>query len=149
MVHDRPDGRHGAAIAGRAHAPNGRGADGELQEPREDKRPRDPTLRGSRGGNHAEGGRLCARRPLRRLGRYTPHARESPGARHRYDADMKLLLEILISAFLHPLAYLLPPVSARGRDHIGGGQKLLWAIICIVWGVGPILYILLGDGALW
>jgi hypothetical protein len=62
---------------------------------------------------------------------------------------MKLLLEILISAFLHPLAYLLALVNILGRDDLGGGQKLLWAIICIVWGIGPILYILLGDGALW
>jgi hypothetical protein len=62
---------------------------------------------------------------------------------------MKLLLEILISALLHPLAYLLALINIVGRDDLSGGQKLLWAIICIVWGIGPILYILLGDGALW
>ena len=62
---------------------------------------------------------------------------------------MKLLLEILISAFLHPLAYLLALVNILGRADLRGGQKLLWAIICIIWGIGPILYILLGDGALW
>ena len=62
---------------------------------------------------------------------------------------MKLLLEILISALLHPLAYLLALINILGRDDLSGCQKLLWAIICIVWGIGPILYILLGDGALW
>ena len=62
---------------------------------------------------------------------------------------MKLLLEILISAFLHPLAYLLALINILGRRDLTGGQKLLWAILCIVWGIGPILYILLGDGGLW
>jgi hypothetical protein len=62
---------------------------------------------------------------------------------------MKLLLEILISAVLHPLAYLLALINILGRDDLSGGQKLLWAIICILWGIGPILYILLADGALW
>jgi hypothetical protein len=62
---------------------------------------------------------------------------------------MKLLLEILISALLHPLAYVLALINILGRDDLTGGQKLLWAIVCIVWGIGPILYILLGDGTLW
>ena len=62
---------------------------------------------------------------------------------------MKVLLEILISAFLHPLAYLLALINILGRGDLTGGQKLLWAIVCIVWGIGPILYILLGDGSLW
>jgi hypothetical protein len=62
---------------------------------------------------------------------------------------MKLLLEILISAILHPLAFLLALINILGRDDLRGGQKLIWAIICVVWGIGPILYILLGDGALW
>lgn len=62
---------------------------------------------------------------------------------------MKLLLEIVISAILHPLAYLLALVNILGRRDINGGQKLIWAIICIVWGIGPILYILIGGGELW
>lgn len=62
---------------------------------------------------------------------------------------MKLLLEIVISAILHPLAYLLALVNILGRRDINGGQKLVWAIICIVWGIGPILYILIGGGELW
>ena len=62
---------------------------------------------------------------------------------------MKLLLEIVISAVLHPLAYLLALVNILGRRDLNGGQKLVWAIICIVWGIGPILYILIGGGELW
>ena len=62
---------------------------------------------------------------------------------------MKLLLEIVISAILHPLAYLLALVNILGRRDINGGQKFVWAIICIVWGIGPILYILIGGGELW
>jgi hypothetical protein len=62
---------------------------------------------------------------------------------------MKLLLEIVISALLHPLAYLLALVNILGRRDINGGQKFVWAIICIVWGIGPIVYILIGGGELW
>ena len=62
---------------------------------------------------------------------------------------MKLLLEIVISAVLHPLAYLLALINILGRDDLTAGQKLLWAIICIVWGIGPILYIFLADGSFW
>jgi len=62
---------------------------------------------------------------------------------------MKLLLEIVISAVLHPLAYLLALVNILGRRDLNGGQKLVWAIICIVWGIGPIVYILIGGGELW
>jgi hypothetical protein len=47
---------------------------------------------------------------------------------------MKLLIEILLSIILHP---------------IGGGKKVLWAILGLIWGIGPILYILIGDGVLW
>jgi phospholipase D-like protein len=62
---------------------------------------------------------------------------------------MKLLFEILISAFLHPLAYLLALINILGRTDLNAGQKLVWAIICIVWGIGPILYVLIGGGELW
>ncbi len=62
---------------------------------------------------------------------------------------MKLLFEIVISALLHPLAFLLALINILGRSDLNGGQKLIWAIVCIVWGIGPIVYILLGDGELW
>jgi hypothetical protein len=28
-------------------------------------------------------------------------------------------------------------------------EKVVWAIVGIIWGIGPILYILVGHGALW
>jgi Phospholipase_D-nuclease N-terminal len=62
---------------------------------------------------------------------------------------MKVLLEILISIFLHPLAFVLALINIVGRDDLTGGQKVLWAIVCILWGIGPILYILVGGGELW
>jgi hypothetical protein len=62
---------------------------------------------------------------------------------------MKLLLEIVISAILHPLAYLLALINILGRNDLNAGQKLIWAVICIVWGIGPIVYILIGGGELW
>ena len=62
---------------------------------------------------------------------------------------MKIVLEIVISAWLHPLADLLALINILGRSDLNGGQKLIWAIVCIVWGIGPILYILIGGGELW
>jgi hypothetical protein len=32
---------------------------------------------------------------------------------------------------------------------MGGVKKVLWIIITFVWGIGPILYLLLGDGTFW
>jgi hypothetical protein len=62
---------------------------------------------------------------------------------------MKLLLQILVSLFLHPLAMLLMFLNLIGRDDIDGAKKFIWVIIALIWGIGPILYILIGDGALW
>jgi hypothetical protein len=62
---------------------------------------------------------------------------------------VKLVLEILISLLLHPLAFILAIVNILGRDDLRAAQKVIWAVICVVWGIGPILYVVLGDGALW
>ena len=62
---------------------------------------------------------------------------------------MKVLLEILISIFLHPLAFVLALINIIGRDDLTDGQKVLWAIVCVLWGIGPILYFLVGGGELW
>lgn len=62
---------------------------------------------------------------------------------------MKLLIEILISAILHPLAFVLALINIAVRTDLSLVQKVLWGIISVVWGVGPILYILLGGGDLW
>jgi hypothetical protein len=62
---------------------------------------------------------------------------------------MKLLFEILVSIILHPIAMLLMILNLIGRSDIDGGKKLVWALVALLWGVGPILYITVGDGALW
>lgn len=62
---------------------------------------------------------------------------------------MKLLLEILIAIFLHPLAVILAWINIAGRSDMSGSKKLIWAIVCLIWGIGPILYMLLEDGSLW
>jgi hypothetical protein len=62
---------------------------------------------------------------------------------------MKLLLEVVISVILHPIAVVLMWVNLAGRADLTGLEKILWAIVGIVWGIGPILYILVGRGALW
>ncbi len=62
---------------------------------------------------------------------------------------MKLLVEIVISLLVHPLAVVLAWINLAQRDDLDGTKKLLWAVICLLWGVGPILYLLLADGGLW
>lgn len=62
---------------------------------------------------------------------------------------MKLLLEIVLSLVLHPIAMVLAWINIAGRADLSCLQKIIWAVICLVWGAGPILYILLSDGTLW
>jgi hypothetical protein len=62
---------------------------------------------------------------------------------------VKLVIEILISLFLHPIAFILAIINIVGRGDLNLLQKVLWSVVSVVWGVGPILYILLGGGALW
>jgi hypothetical protein len=62
---------------------------------------------------------------------------------------MKLFFEIIISAILHPIAVVLMWINLAGRDDLTPAQKVIWAIVGVIWGIGPILYILVGDGALW
>lgn len=62
---------------------------------------------------------------------------------------MKLLLEIVIAIILHPVAVVLLWINLLGRSDLTTAQKLVWAIVGLVWGIGPILYILVGGGELW
>jgi len=62
---------------------------------------------------------------------------------------MKLLIEILVAAILHPIAVILLWINLAGRSDIGGAKKVIWAVVGLIWGVGPILYVTVGDGALW
>ena len=62
---------------------------------------------------------------------------------------LKLIVEIVVSIVLHPLAYILCIINIVTRKDIGGVWKLLWILITFFWGIGPILYILFGGGELW
>jgi hypothetical protein len=62
---------------------------------------------------------------------------------------MKLLVEILLAIFLHPIAWILCVINIVGRQEMGGLKKLLWILITFFWGIGPILYLLLADGDFW
>lgn len=62
---------------------------------------------------------------------------------------MKLLVEILLAIFLHPIAWILCVINIVGRQDMSGLKKLLWILITFFWGIGPILYVLLADGAFW
>ena len=62
---------------------------------------------------------------------------------------MKLLLEILLAVFLHPIAFVLCLVNILGRSDLTGFQKAVWIVVTLVWGVGPILYVMVGGGTMW
>ena len=62
---------------------------------------------------------------------------------------LKLIVEILLSIFLHPIAFILCVINILTRNDMGGLKKVLWIVITFFWGIGPILYILLGDGDFW
>lgn len=62
---------------------------------------------------------------------------------------MKLLIEILLSIFLHPIAFVLCLINILGRGDLSALQKLVWIVVTFIWGIGPILYLLVGGGELW
>jgi Phospholipase_D-nuclease N-terminal len=62
---------------------------------------------------------------------------------------IKFLAEVLIAIFLHPIAFVLAVINIVNRQDMSGLSKVLWIIISFFWGIGPILYILLGGGKLW
>jgi hypothetical protein len=62
---------------------------------------------------------------------------------------VKVLLQILLSIFLHPIAAVLMWINLFGRNDLNDAQKLIWALAGILWGIGPILYFLAGGGELW
>jgi hypothetical protein len=64
-------------------------------------------------------------------------------------AGMKLLLEILLSIFLHPIAMILMWVNLVVRGDMSTLKKVVWFAVSILWGLGPILYILVAEGSLW
>jgi len=62
---------------------------------------------------------------------------------------VKLIVEIVLAIFLHPIAFVLCVIDIVNRQELSGLSKLLWIIVTFFWGIGPILFILLGRGKLW
>ena len=62
---------------------------------------------------------------------------------------MKFLLEVLLAVFLHPIAFVLCLLNILGRSDLTGLQKVVWILVTLVWGIGPILYVLVGGGRMW
>jgi hypothetical protein len=62
---------------------------------------------------------------------------------------VKLFVEILVSAILHPIAMILMWINVIGRSDLTGLQKVAWFLAGLLWGLGPILYLLVADGSLW
>lgn len=62
---------------------------------------------------------------------------------------MKLLIEILLAILLHPVAFVLCLINILGRGDLNALQKVVWIVVTFVWGIGPILYVLVGGGTMW
>jgi hypothetical protein len=62
---------------------------------------------------------------------------------------MKVLIEILLAIFLHPVAFVLCLIDILGRNDLTTLQKVVWIAVTLIWGIGPILYLLVGGGTLW
>ena len=62
---------------------------------------------------------------------------------------LKLVVEIVLAIFLHPIAYILCIINIVTRKDLSGLAKVLWILITFFWGIGPILYVLLGGGSFW
>lgn len=58
------------------------------------------------------------------------------------------MFEVLVSIILHPIAFVLALINIAGRN-MSVGDKVIWGVVCIVWGIGPILYATVGGGSLW
>ena len=62
---------------------------------------------------------------------------------------LKFIGEVLLAIFLHPVAFVLCVINIVNRKDMGGIAKFLWIIVTFIWGIGPILYLLLGGGTFW
>ncbi|MBC5825326.1 MAG: hypothetical protein GIW99_06660 [Candidatus Eremiobacteraeota bacterium] len=62
---------------------------------------------------------------------------------------MKLIIEFVLALILHPVAVVLVWINLAARTDMAVGKKTVWALVSLVWGIGPILYVLVGDGTLW
>jgi hypothetical protein len=84
---------------------------------------------------------------MRFIAPYNRHRRSSDAvAKYRH---MKVVLEILLSLVLHPIAMLLMWINLIARGDMTTFVKVVWFVVSIIWGLGPILYVLVADGSLW
>jgi hypothetical protein len=56
---------------------------------------------------------------------------------------MKKILELIL-CILHPIAVILIWITIPFNKHLGFGQKIAWAIVCIIPFV-PFVYVLTGN----
>ena len=56
------------------------------------------------------------------------------------------IIEIILALFLHPLAVIGVWYDLANRTDLSFGKSFLWAVIALVWGIGPILYVILDHG---
>ncbi|MFY9663721.1 MAG: hypothetical protein WAL67_07770 [Candidatus Cybelea sp.] len=62
---------------------------------------------------------------------------------------MKLFFEIVLSIILHPIAMILMWINLLARGDMTAFKKVAWFVVSIIWGLGPILYVLVAEGSLW
>jgi len=62
---------------------------------------------------------------------------------------MKIVIEVLLSIFLHPIAMILMWLNLAKRADLPKDRKIIWFLLSILWGLGPILYLLIDDGRFW
>jgi hypothetical protein len=62
---------------------------------------------------------------------------------------MKLFFEIVLSIVLHPIAMILMWINLLARGDMTTLKKVVWFVVSILWGLGPILYVLVAEGSLW
>jgi len=60
--------------------------------------------------------------------------------------SLYFVLEIVLALVLHPLAVIGAWYDICTRRGLGVGKGVMWAIIVLVWGIGPILYVVIDNG---
>jgi hypothetical protein len=73
----------------------------------------------------------------------------APSDLRGYNEVMKLLFEFVVALIFHPIAFILALINIAGRTDLTPAQKIIWGVVSVVWGIGPILYVLVGGGQLW
>jgi hypothetical protein len=53
-----------------------------------------------------------------------------------------------VSIVLHPVAMVLAWITIARRSYLGAVAKIVWGIISIICGLGPILYMVISGGGL-